>query len=358
MEAQTRCLNCTNFFQNDIIMSQPQRVVYLDSLKIMACLMIVLMHAPHPDAGISGVLLTPISFLTAPGIGLFFMVSGALLLPVLSDTSSFLKRRLAKIVGPLLFWTFFYMIVTLLTGTMSVYDMGYSALSVLFSTQGHGVLWFLYTLAGLYLVAPIISPFLKKASERELQFYLMLWLVAMCFPIFSQIIEVNRSVTGVLYYFSGFLGYFVLGYYMHTYHPQIPRLVIVCLFLFPIAFLAGYKLFEIDFDFYDVCGYLSILVGMMCIGWFYVIHRIMHVLKVKESRLMTEISNCCFGIYLMHIFVMRYLLWHIDFIIFEYGGIGQILLIWLLTFVISLFFTYLISYLPFAEFIVGYKHKR
>lgn len=93
--------SCTNLFHNNLIMSH--RIVYLDGLRILACLMIVLMHAPHPDAGNPGILLTPISFLTASGIGLFFMVSGALLLPVSSDTSSFLKRRLGKIVGPLLF---------------------------------------------------------------------------------------------------------------------------------------------------------------------------------------------------------------------------------------------------------------
>lgn len=348
--------SCTNLFHNNLIMSH--RIVYLDGLRILACLMIVLMHAPHPDAGNPGILLTPISFLTASGIGLFFMVSGALLLPVSSDTSSFLKRRLGKIVGPLLFWTFFYMIANLLTGKMSVYDIGHAALSVLFSTQGHGVLWFLYTLAGLYLVAPVISPFLKKASERELRFYLILWLVAMCFPLLSQILEVNRSTTGLLYYFTGYLGYFVLGYYMHKYRPQLPKLVIACLFLIPVAFLGAYKYLGIDFEFFDICGYLSILIGMMCVGWFYSAQRLNMCTEVGGANLMAEISNCCFGIYLMHIFIMRYLLWHIDFIVFEYGGIGQILLTWLLTFVISLVLTYLISYLPFAEFIVGYKHKR
>lgn len=339
-------------------MSHPQRIVYLDSLRIIACLMIVLMHAPHPDAGLPGILLTPISYLTASGIGLFFMVSGALLLPVSSDTSSFLKRRLSKIVGPLLIWSVFYMTVNLITGEISIYDMGRSVLSMLFSTQGHGVLWFLYTLAGLYFVAPVISPFLKKASERELRFYLMLWLVAMCFPLFSQILEVNRSTTGMLYYFTGYLGYFVLGYYMHTYHPQIPKLVVACLFFVPVAFLGGYKYWGVNFEFFDICGYLSIFVGMMCIGWYYLAQRINLCVKVGMIKLMAEISNCCFGIYLMHIFIMRYLLWHVDSIVFEYGGIGQILLTWLLTFVISLVFTYLISYLPFAEFIVGYKHKR
>ena len=41
------------------------------------------------------------------GIGMFFMVSGALLLPIKISTKQFLHRRLKKIVGPILFWTFF-----------------------------------------------------------------------------------------------------------------------------------------------------------------------------------------------------------------------------------------------------------
>lgn len=339
-------------------MAQPQRVVYLDGLRILACLMIVLMHAPHPDAGSPGILLTSISFMTTSGIGLFFMVSGALLLPVLSDTASFLRRRLLKIVGPLLFWTIFYVFVNHISGKFSIHDMWVSVWSILFSAQGNGTLWFLYSLAGLYLVAPVISPFLKISSECELRFYLSLWLIAMSFPLLSQIFEVERNISGMFYYFTGYLGYFVLGYYMHTYRPRIPMIVVVLLFLFPISFLAGYKFFEIDFDFFDVCGYLSILVGMMCVGWFYLAQGFYKCTKAGRANLMAEVSNCCFGIYLMHIFIMRNLLWHIDFIVFEYGGIAQILLTWLLTFVISLTLTYFISYLPFAEYVVGFKRKK
>lgn len=36
-----------------------------------------------------GIFLSSLSYLTAPGVGLFFMISGALLLPVKSDTKSF-----------------------------------------------------------------------------------------------------------------------------------------------------------------------------------------------------------------------------------------------------------------------------
>ncbi len=95
------------------------RIVYLDVLRIIACCLIVLMHSPHPEAGNNGTLLVPLGFITAAGIGLFFMVSGALLLPVHSDTSSFLKRRIGKIVGPLLIWTLLYVVVRILNGEES-----------------------------------------------------------------------------------------------------------------------------------------------------------------------------------------------------------------------------------------------
>ena len=95
----------------ELLSTSQQRIIYLDVCRILACCMIVLMHSPHPDAGNSGLLLAPLSFLTSVGVGLFFMVSGSLLLPVKTSTKYFLKKRLGKIVYPLLFWTFFYFTV-------------------------------------------------------------------------------------------------------------------------------------------------------------------------------------------------------------------------------------------------------
>jgi len=47
----------------------------LDLLRVIAMMMIVLMHSPMPGSA-SGVVLAGLSYVTAPGIGLFFMVSG------------------------------------------------------------------------------------------------------------------------------------------------------------------------------------------------------------------------------------------------------------------------------------------
>ena len=67
------------------------------------------MHSPMPNEHANGIFLSTLSYVTAPYIGLFIMISGALLLPIKVDAIHFLKRRFGKIAGPTLFWSLFYL---------------------------------------------------------------------------------------------------------------------------------------------------------------------------------------------------------------------------------------------------------
>lgn len=58
-----------------------QRDLSLDLLRIVACVMVVVMHSPIPSDNSDGIILSSLSYFTEPCIGLFFMVSGALILP-------------------------------------------------------------------------------------------------------------------------------------------------------------------------------------------------------------------------------------------------------------------------------------
>ena len=128
-----------------------------DLLRLLACLMVIAMHAPLPDSAEgNGLFLSTLSYLTAPCIGLFFMVSGALLLPVRTGASIFLKRRFGKILFPTLFWSLFYLGCNTLMRDESI-DWLRTLGSLPFSPQGNPVLWFMYTLMGLYLLAPVLS---------------------------------------------------------------------------------------------------------------------------------------------------------------------------------------------------------
>ena len=64
-------------YNSSLYIHKHRRDVTLDVIRVIACLMIVLMHSPISGLGTSGAVLSGISYLTALGIGLFFMVSGA-----------------------------------------------------------------------------------------------------------------------------------------------------------------------------------------------------------------------------------------------------------------------------------------
>lgn len=329
------------------------RYVEFDLIRCAACLLIVIMHSPMPSVKSNELFLSSISYFTAPGIGLFFMVSGALLLPIKTNTSTFLRHRFTKILFPTLFWSLFYLICKACKG--NTVDWVQSILSLPFSAQGNIVLWFMYTLMGLYLLSPILSRWLQSCSKKELQFYLLLWAITLCYPLLNLILSINTHVNGILYYFTGYAGYFVLGYYCKNYAKTLKWKWILPLALLAVAAPVCCKLFSIEVDFYQVFWYLSIFVVILCVCYFKAGMDI--GCRMKPSAVLTKLSNLSFGIYLSHLFIMRTLLWNWDFIQNINSFFLQTLAIIVLTFIGSALLSYLISLLPGAQYIIGYKNK-
>lgn len=333
-----------------------KRQLDFDVLRIWACLMIVAMHSPLPASQTEGMFLSSLSYLTAPGIGLFFMVSGALLLPVKQRTGAFLKRRFMKIAIPTLVWTLFYLCCNAWLNNEPL--TGHAFLSIPFSPQGNPVFWFIYTLLGLYLLAPIVSHWLTSASKREVGFYLCLWVVSLCYPLISFMADVNTSNTGILYYFSGYGGYFLLGYYLKSYPDSLSFKWLLPAMGFTIAIPVICKLQNIKVDFYSLFWYTSVFVAIQCIFWWRMIHWFAGRWESGSHPFLAEMSKLTFGIYLIHIFIMRYLLWKWDFILGIQPYWLQTVTIIILTFGGSLVVTYLISLFPFAKYLTGYQCSR
>ena len=336
-----------------------KRIFELDFLRTIACMMVIAMHAPMSGENANGIFLSSLSYFTAPCIGLFFMISGALLLPTKeTDSISFIKKRLTKIVCPTLAWTLFYIITNTIKGE-GTETLIKQLTSIAFSPQGNGVMWFMYTLIGLYIIAPIISRWLERCSKREIELYLVLWGVTLCYPILETMLYINRSDTGILYYCSGYAGYMLLGYYMKQYPTAINGKVLIPLCSVSVAAPIVCKICNIEIDFYTLFWYLSIFVVIMCAAWFKMAMEYGNkIVKSNIGRSFIEnFSNVSFGIYFIHIFVLRCFLWEMKWIKSIDSYILQTVILATCTIAISYATCYIISLLPKAEYIIGYKKK-
>lgn len=326
-----------------------------DIIRIIAMVLIIIMHSPIPEINTPGIVLSTISFMTAPGIGLFFMISGALLLGNNLPQTDFLKHRFSKVVWPTLVWTIIYLIVNCINEPLSAKELAKTICSIPFEKQGHGVLWFMYTLAGLYLLTPVLSRWLKSAQRKDVEFYLFLWAITLLYPYLNLVININTDETGILYYFTGYLGYYLLGYYLKQYvlpQPVNRTKVIGCILAIMLCLLIVFatKKVEPNVKIGDLFWYLSMPVAILSTSYFILLSKVK--LTCINNKFVVKLSTLSFGVYLCHILVMRSFVWNISFIK-ESGPILNIPIVATLTIILSWFLAFLISKLPISKYIIA-----
>ena len=336
------------------------RIIWMDAVRVVAVLMVLVIHSPLPT-GEHNVFLSIYNYMSAPTIGLFFMISGALLLPLKdSSTKVFYTKRLSKIGFPLIVWSLFYILVHTGTDDLSFTYFVEQVMLIPF-TPVEGVLWFVYTLIGLYLLAPIITPWLKQTSQKELLFVLSLWVVTLIFPYINVFLpgfyNVTGSITNSFFYFSGYLGYFLMGYYLKQYPIKFTSfnlIVGMLVFLVIVVFIPGLIYLNPSENIENslVYNYLTINIALMSIVIYVGIQKINFCFSVF-NKVLVEISKMSFGIYLLHIFILRDVVWQWFNMVYVINPAFQIPLMAILTLLVSYMIIKLISILPGSKYIIG-----
>lgn len=214
----------------------------------------------------------------------------------------------------------------------------------------------MYSLAGVYLLTPVLSRWLSIADVKEVEFYLLLWLVTLFVPFAKRFIPVNESDTSWLYYFHGYVGYYVLGFYLQNYlerNQSVGRKMMFSLVLVCISIVLPISLFvlNIEVDFYSLFWYLSITVSLQCVAWWSVVKRLMrNVLQIP--MIIVELSKLSFGIYLIHILVMRNVLWGTVWMQ-SMNGLLQIVICTIMTFTISALISLGLSKIKYVKVVIG-----
>lgn len=347
--------------QGNTLTKQNERVAYLDTLRVVACLMVILVHSPHSHEGMTSALsYGVISYLCSPCIGLFLMVSGALLLPMHLSTRDFISKRLTRIVYPLISWSLIYILISIFVGKNTFQSGIMELIKIPFGCVtgfAHG--WYLYLIIGIYLFLPIFNSWIGANEKRRCEYYLVFWAATMCYPYLMALVG-GGIQTYTLIEFSGYFGYVVLGYYLRKYPISLASFkqwsllivasIILCAMLPAIVFLANIP----NYDTYSliIYNYQGIHTVMMCVLIFVLIQNFNASNKYIQS-FMRHFSNLSFGIYLVNFTILR----EVCKPYFQQNPLTPVELEILITFVFSTVVSYviiwIISKMPFKKYIIG-----
>ena len=323
-----------------------QHIVWLDVVRFIAMFTVVCCHCTDPFNFYPG---------TAPNIGeiklwgaiygsvlrpcvpLFVMITGALLLPVRGDASTFYKKRIPRVFYPFLIWSVLYNLFPWITGLLGLNPQiildffpyaGEEVMQQSFSVSLEYILmipfnfsilavhmWYIYLLIGLYLYLPVFSAWVEKASERAKLMFLLAWGVTLLVPYYYQFVSnylwgtCSWNSFGMLYAFAGFNGYLLLGHYLKNLEWSLKKTLAIGIPMFAVGYAVTFlgfrhitalpeytdEMLELFFT------YCSLNVVMMTIPVFMLAKKV----KVNSERMKKALANltvCGFGIYMIHYF--------------------------------------------------------
>src|SRR5690606_24110474 len=97
-------------------------------------------------------------------------------------------------------------------------------------------LWYFYMIIGVYLAIPFLRKILIHSTNREIEIFLLLCLFSMLFTS-KSLYKVMPKFD--LTFFSGYIGYLVLGYYLSIKEFKFKRSVLLLAFTYLLMVIVG-----------------------------------------------------------------------------------------------------------------------
>lgn len=335
--------------------SNPQRIAYLDILRLIATIAVIFIHVtadglPFSFMQYNWYVAVTGGSLVRWAVPVFVMISGALYLNPHKEvtTGMVLKRKIPRLLLAYVAWWLIYALAIVTVWHIlkkEPFQMEWIA------PRYH--LWFLPMLAGVFLLIPLLRPI--AANGKLLHYALVIWLCYLCGSFFfdneiKQITPLFAMNTIV-----GYAGYFLLGYYLSTLETTKRQRVIIYVLgvlgaLFTLGGSVGLSVGKGAFDekFYS---YLSLHVAMMAIALFVFVKEKSCHIGNRTQRMLEAVRYDVFGVYLVHDLWLMVVNKEVVRNITNHAL--TLPLICLTVFVLSLFTTKLIRKIPILKHIVA-----
>ena len=346
-------------------MVEEKKIYWVDNLRFLATISVIFLHVASPIYFQFGKVSDAYwwtAFLysgtTRFGVPIFLMLTGALILPKNYSIGYYLKNRFNRIVLPFLFWSFIYITYNY-SNVFSNENITFSTkLTIVLNQLNNGSqyhLWYIYVLIGLYLFIPIISRWVRNATKNEILYFIIIWFFVM---ILNQpyVISLGIKPTIDFTYFSGFMGYLVLGYYLSIVEINKKWINILPIGLIVLGMaITMYGTYYVTFSEGKssevFLGVLSPNRVLFAAGLF-LFFKNRNKTYPKIQPIINFIIKFSFGIYLSHVFVINILL-DLGISCYTINPYIGIPLTSILTIIISGLLTFGINKLPFGKHFSG-----
>lgn len=240
-------------------------------------------------------------------VPIFLMITGALLIKKEYNIKDFYKSKLSRIIVPLLFWSFFYIIIFISFDIFQgkQYDFK-SIIQYSFNALINGAayhLWYMYLIILLYLLIPIISNGNLLISKFQIWFFIIFWILVLFFAQFSSnnLIFINTRL------FLGYFGYLILGIFISDLKITKRKAIVFSVVLISIGWVSTfYPVLRTFRDYNYVLNewfyYLNVNVVILSVGVFLLIKNI-----ELNWNWIHNIARHSFGIYFIHLFYIMVL---------------------------------------------------
>lgn len=350
------------------------RVVYLDYLRMLAMLAVMMMHnVAYNQANVSvssfeGRVFNGYLSNVYWGVPVFVMISGALFLGRDIEIGKLYKKYILRLFVAYVFWSFLYYLLRTETidvkGQLLKLVSGGKTTYLIEVMDSHYHMWFVPMIIGLYMLLPVIRQVVLK--EKVMNYFLVLSIVfAIVIPqITSGITEYategkelyrvtqafSRKVESLqLRTLSSFVLYFVLGYKMFT--TKFEKKIRYLIYSLGIVSFVGvtYLNYKTGIGAGAIstkyCDALGIGVFLQATSLFELFKNI----GFKKNRsFVVNMTKWQFGAYLVHALVIETMI-RFDFTTLSFNPLFAIPVTTLVTFAVSYLISAVINRIPVAN---------
>ena len=309
------------------------RKSYFDLMRIVAIFFVIFNHTGNRGFALYTVnepgsakywLYLCLSIFCTYAVPLFFMISGALVLPK-ATLEDVWKRRIPKMALILVLFSLFYHLLGMAQGEIGLYTTFPTGelpsvatfLTVLYAGDWNFSFWFLYAYLAFLMFAPLLRTLAEHMTNRQFYYLFILDLVfkagvpVLNWTVFRGAFDLNANLL-VTWAVADIVIYPLAGYFLeHRFDMRMLRekkwllpalwgTVLLCLAL--AAAMTWHK---------------SILTGEYNEGAAQTFHRVFHLIiagtvylttkqiNPKTNAVLTSAGVCTFGIYLLHVAVLK-----------------------------------------------------